>query len=477
MQPMAKRFIHVICLLVMAGCVTTGNPWDRAPSQTAVAAPSALNRTAILSAPVPAPIQQGAPVLQQAGLEYYGADGRAEIPAGPSGEQAFDGQTIDRAPLMAPTSRSSATAAPGLPSVKVGLLVPLSGPHGALGQAMLQSAQLALFDMGYDSFELLPRDTNTGAQMAAQSAVEAGAQLILGPVFAQDVRAARPVARRYNVNMISFSTDWSLANSNTYVMGFLPFAQVQRIAEYAAMQGYRSIGVLAPENDYGNAVIRTWNAVSYRAGMMTEETVKFPAEQSDVSGIIGSFAHYDAEVEKEIEKGNIPPEEIMPPPYDAVLLPVGGEQARAVANLLSYYNLSPQAVKRLSTGLWDDAGLATEPALAGSWFAAPSPDLRRGFEQRYADVYGQPAPRLATLAYDATALASVLARNGYHRMGRPAFDRESLTNPNGFAGIDGIFRFRTDGLVERGLAVLEFRGGKIVQIDPAPRTFESYSGQ
>mgnify|MGYP001604014256 CR=1 FL=1 len=355
------------------------------------------------------------------------------------------------------------------------LLVPLSGANSALGQAMLQSAQLALFDMGYDSFELIPRDTNDGAQAAAQSAIDAGAQMILGPVFAPDVRAAQPVVRRYNINMIAFSTDWSLADSNTFVMGFLPFAQVQRVAEYAAGKGYRNVGILAPENDYGNAVIATWNSVAYKMGITTAETVKFPVEQSDISGIVGSFAHYDAaEAKSGADKKNV---QRLPPPYDAILLPAGGEQARAAANMLSYYNLTPRTVKRIGTGLWDDPGLATEPALAGAWFAAPSPELRRGFEQRYVEAYGQPAPRLATLSYDATALAAVLARNGYYSMGHPAFDRESLSNPNGFAGIDGIFRFRPDGLVERGLAIMEFKNGQIVQIDPAPKTFQSYAGQ
>src|SRR5690606_31495846 len=158
------------------------------------------------------------------------------------------------------------------------------------------------------------------------------------------------------------------------------------------------------------------------------------------------------------------------PPFDAVLLPVGGDQARSLANLLSFYDLGPKAVKRLGTGLWDDPGLATEPALEGAWFAAPSPDLRKGFESRYRDLYGSRPPRLASLAYDATALAAVLAKNSYNRTGRVSFDREAIVNPNGFAGIDGIFRFRPDGLVERGMAVLEFRNGGIEVIDPAPNT-------
>lgn len=99
--------------------------------------------------------------------------------------------------------------------------------------------------------------------------------------------------------------------------------------------------------------------------------------------------------------------------------------------------------------------------------------MRKKFEDKYSQTYGQKPPRLSSMAYDATALAAVLARTGFQQAGRPAFDRAALTNPNGFAGMDGIFRFGTDNLVERGLAVLEIRHRRIVEIDPAPKTFQT----
>ncbi len=76
--------------------------------------------------------------------------------------------------------------------------------------------------------------------------------------------------------------------------------------------------------------------------------------------------------------------------------------------------------------------------------------------------------RIATLGYDATGLAAVLARLG----GAPDFSAATLTNPSGFAGVDGIFRFTPDGVVERGLAVLKLDRRAIEVISPAPASFE-----
>lgn len=364
--------------------------------------------------------------------------------------------------------QEEAYAASAMPPVKVAILLPLSGDQKDLGQAMLQAAQLALFDMGYGSFELMPRDTGDtpqGAVQATQSAIDNGAQLILGPLFASSVRAARGVAARYNINMITFSTDWTLAGGNTYVMGFLPFGQVQRITEYAAAQGLSDIGVFAPNTDYGNAVVASYSSLANRLGLNATNIARFSGTDDAISNTLRTFTRYDERTASAAAGGNAFP-------FQAVLLPVGGEQARSVANMLNEYDLPPGSVKRLGTGLWDDPGIAAEPALRGAWFAAPDPNLRRGFESRYRELYSLKPPRLATLAYDATALAAALARMGYDQSGQPAFGREALLNPNGFAGIDGIFRFRPDGMVERGLAVLEFHNGVIRVIDRAPTTFQ-----
>lgn len=359
--------------------------------------------------------------------------------------------------------------------VIVGLLLPLSGRHERLGKAMLQAAQMALFDISKGSIELLPRDTKgtaQGARKAAEAVINEGAQIVLGPVFAPAVRAAKNVTQRAKVNMIAFSTDWTLAGGNTFIMGFLPFDQVERVISYSAQQGIRRIGVLSPSSDYGNAVLSSYRAAAGRAGIQTVDIALFSPGSSNISPTVRSFAKYDereALAKLMAEQGNALAPEM---PFDAVLLPVGGDMVKAMANLLSQYDLPPRSVKRLGTGLWDDAGLTSEPSLDGGWFAAPSPRARRNFEDRYNMLYKVPPPRLASLAYDSMALTAVLAQTGMQKYGSPAFDRRSISNANGFAGIDGIFRFRSDGTVERGLAVLAFKNGRIVVVDDAPHTFQ-----
>lgn len=493
-----KNIFLPLILLVLAGCVSTGfgTPWNHSRyDRPADQAPKQLTAEDALYHPADNEIQ-----AEQAGMEYTernsGNNARSY-----ERNNRLPYERYDRRPAAAPDRQNQAAAAvpSGARTVKVAVLVPLSGEHADLGQALLQSAQMALFDLGSRNFSLIPRDTQAtpeGARRAVQSAIDAGAELIIGPLFSGSVRAVKPLARRHNINVMAFSTDWTLAGENIFMMGFMPFAQVQRVTQYAMANEIENIGILAPNNDYGNAVIASFHSLSYRLGLQRAEVVRFPPDEQDISAIVRSFSRYDertAALQKEIARvtalleQNPADKELKntlkdleerdtwgDPPFDAVLLPVGEKQARTIANLLSYYDLGPDVVKRLGTGLWDNTGLASEQSLDRAWYAAPSPQFRAEFESRYRSLYGQKPPRLATMSYDAAALAIVLARNGLQRHGEPAFDRDSIMNNNGFAGLDGIFRFRPDGLIERGMAVMEFYRENVREIDPAPRTFQLY---
>lgn len=341
---------------------------------------------------------------------------------------------------------SSASAAP----VKVALLLPLSGKNAALGQSMLNAAQMALFDVGGESFELLPRDTKgtaQGAGEAATSAVNEGARLILGPIFAEEVRAVKPAAQSAGIGVIAFSTKWDLADQNTFVMGFMPFDQIDRIASFAASRNITRVGLIAPRTEYGRAVVPAWQSAASRKGIQTPQAITVEPESQDSFDALRNLAGMQA--------GQI----------DAIFMPLGGRAAIAASGALSSGGAPPSSVRRLGPGLFDDDALAGDPGMDGAWFAAPSPRLRKPFERRFMETYGYMPPRLSTLSYDATALAVALSRNGN------GFSRQSIANPAGFAGLDGIFRFRDNGLAERGLAVLEFRNGQIEILEDAPAAF------
>lgn len=350
--------------------------------------------------------------------------------------------------------------------VKVALLAPLTGDHQAIGSALLNAAQLALFDVGSENFELIPRDTKgtpAGAQDAARAAVNDGANLILGPLFSESVTAIKPIARSGNVPIIAFSTDWNVADQNTYIIGFLPFTQVARVTNYAVSRGHNRVALFAPEGAYSTMVKQTLGNVLSSNGLGIAKEDIYPVTTEALDERLAVFTENQSRSANNYANNNLP--------FNALMLPVGGQAVKSLSTYLGQYYVDNSKVKLIGTGLWDDPSLVSEPMMHGAWFAAPEPRLRRNFERSYQNTYGGAPPRISSLAYDATALAAILAQSAGNTDSRQVYTKERLTSPRGFAGIDGIFRFRPDGLVERGLAVQEITRSGIRVIDPAPSAF------
>ncbi|MGH7045661.1 MAG: penicillin-binding protein activator [Stellaceae bacterium] len=358
---------------------------------------------------------------------------------------------------------------------KVALLVPLSGPNAALGQAILNAAQLALFETGGDQLTLVPRDTkgtSSGAAAAAHAAIGDGVGLILGPLLASEVEAVKPIADDANLNVIAFSTVTDLAGGGTFLMGFLPRQEVVREVAYAHQRGIGRFAALVPETPYGHLMADALRDAASSSGATVTRVAFYDARSGDPSaaiarllpaGTAGSPAPDPA-----LSGSGTAAAPAVTPDFDALLLPEGGDQLTALARKLVAAGLDTKATRLLGSGLWDVPDIADEPALLGGWFATSPPDARREFERRYRATYGRDPPRLASLGYDAAALAAVLARG----QGGPPFSRAAILNPNGFTGVDGLFRFTPDGLVQRSLAVLEVEPQGNIVVSPAVSSFQ-----
>jgi len=366
----------------------------------------------------------------------------------------------------------------------VGLLLPLSGPNASLGQGMLDAAQMALFDVKGGRVALLPRDTRgtaEGAAAAARDALDQGSRLLIGPLTAPEVEAVKPLARERGVSVLAFSTAVNVAGDGAYVLGLLPSEEVRRVLGFAHQKGAQRFAVLAPESAYGRLVVEALKAEVETEQVSIAQTVFFDPNAIDLGSSVRQLANFGGrKVELDPQRkqlanapgsGSEEAQAAGDPGFDAVLLPEGGQQLKTLAPLLPQYGIDPAHVRYLGTGLWDgDPTLAAEPALEGAWYAAPDPTGRVEFEKRFATLYGHTPPRLATLAYDATALAAALSRGPEGA----DFSAEALTNPNGFVGLDGIFRLRPDGPVERGLAVIEIHRTGNTVVSPEPQSFSGF---
>jgi ABC-type branched-subunit amino acid transport system substrate-binding protein len=343
-------------------------------------------------------------------------------------------------------------AVAGNGQVKVGLILPLSaaGNAGLAAQSMKSAAEMALAEFQNPNIQLLIKDdagSPQGAQQGAQQACDEGAEIILGPLFAGSVPATAQVARTRNISVIAFSTDSSVAGRGVYLLSFLPESDVSRIVDYSDGVGKRSFAALLPDNAYGTVVEGAFKSAITRKGGRIVALEKYAADRATPARTVAQALAG----------------------ADALLLADDGDAVVATADALTAAGANLRNIQLLGTGLWDNPRVYGSPNLQGGLYAAPDPSGFRAFSGRYRTRFGAEPVRTATLAYDAVALVAALARTqGGHR-----FAPDVLTNASGFAGIDGLFRFRTDGTNERGLAVMRVASAGGQAVAGSPKSFSA----
>jgi branched-chain amino acid transport system substrate-binding protein len=370
--------------------------------------------------------------------------------------------TFNSVDLSAATAAAPAATTPdsnpalGTGAYKVGLVLPLSagGNAGATATAMRNAAEMALAELRAADIQLLPKDdsgTAQGAQVAVQQAIDEGAQVVLGPLFAQAVNAAKPIVRNRGVPMIAFSTDTNAAAPGAYLLSFLPESDVDRVVTYAVSQGKRSFIGLVPSNAYGSVVEGEFKQSVARRGARVVAFERYGDDRNKIGDIAKVIAQSASRA-------------------DALFIPDGDSAGDVVAALASSgVNLKQLTI--MGTQLWDDPRVLSDPQLEGAVFAGPNPDGFRAFSDRYRSRFSQDPPRTAALAYDAVSLIAALVK------AQPGqrITNEALTNPSGFnSEFNGVFRLRTDGTNQRGLAVLKVApSGPPQVVAPPLRTFTS----
>lgn len=330
---------------------------------------------------------------------------------------------------------------------RAAVLLPFSHPTAnvrAEAEAMLAGIELAMFENAGTDFLILPKDTAGRASTAearADEAIKEGADIILGPLFGAEVGPVKDAVSRKQIPVVAFSNDRTVAGGGAYLASVMPEEEIVRIMGYAASRGIRTFAFLGPDSAYGRQV---------------ETAMRAEAGKNGWSVIAAGF--YDPSTSAATEVARIARLVNAEKSQVGILLPERGNKLLSIAPLLVVNGVDPGRTKFLGTSLWDDAAIWREPALTGAWYSTVDPDNLTAFKDTYNRLYGRAPTDLAAAAYDAAALAVTLASEENIKHG-------GVTDPDGFMGVNGLFRYRLDGTSQRGLAVKEIRssGASVIE--------------
>jgi ABC-type branched-subunit amino acid transport system substrate-binding protein len=355
---------------------------------------------------------------------------------------------------------------------KVAVLVPTTGPNAALGQSIANAANMALLDSGSQRIRLTIYNTAGGAAVAAQRALADGNKLFLGPLLAPDVRAVQGMGRAANVPIVTFSNDATLAGGGTYVLGFQVGQSIERVVDYARAHGVTRFAALVPAGAYGQRASSAMiDAVEASGGRMTS-IATFTRDTRSLTTAVRKLTGADAPAARAQVRPDGTVARVAPQtkgvPFDAVLIADSGKVALAALPILQ--KSGARSVRLLGTELWNtEPGLARVAAMQGAWFASVPDNYFRQFASRYRSRFGSEPYRLASLGYDSVLLVNRIASKW--QPGTP-FPQAALRDKDGFAGVDGAFRFGGPGIAVRALEVQQVGAGTFNVVSPAPASFK-----
>ncbi|MCC5963255.1 MAG: penicillin-binding protein activator [Rhodobacteraceae bacterium] len=360
------------------------------------------------------------------------------------------------APAVLPGVGTGPETDPSGPA-RVALLVPGGGESDrqTLARNLENAARMARADLQGVEMDLRVYQTGGEPQRAASEASRAisdGAQIILGPLFADATRAVAPVAAQAGVNVLSFSNNPDVAGGNVFLLGAMFENTATRLLGYAAGQGRGSVMIVSEQSEAGRIAEQAIQRAATRTGATIAGTQSYAFSQQ---GIVDALPQISSTARNS--------------GADSIIFTAGSEGALPLlAELLPQNSISNEDYQFMGLTRWDIPPATMElSGLQGGWFALPDPRLNEQFERRYEAAHGSRPNPVAALGYDGVAAVGALARLG----GSAPFSAQAITQQSGFAGVAGVFRFRRDGTNERGLAVAEIRDERREILSPAPRSF------
>ena len=340
--------------------------------------------------------------------------------------------------------------------VQVALLVPYGSSRGTdttVARSLENAARLAAADLGAGVIDITvypTQGTPGGAQAAATQAVGAGAQVILGPLYADNAAAAGVAASGSGVPVLSFSNNTSIAGGNVWVLGNTFQNTAERLLSYAARQGRNRVLVTHAANEAGQIASAAIAAAAPRTGAQITGAVGYELSQAGIQAAVPGIAD---QARRTGSNG------IFLTGNTAGDLPV-------ISQLLSEAGIGGEEFRYIGLTRWDiPAEALALPGLQGGYFALPDQGTLAQFEARYRGANGSAPHPIANLAYDGIAAVGAIAARGQ------TVGRGTLTSRSGFAGTGGAFRLRGDGTIQRALAVAQVVDRRARIVSPAPANF------
>ena len=348
-------------------------------------------------------------------------------------------------------------------SVKIGLMLPLSGEHYRIGRSLLNAAQMALEKINGNNLIVYIADTGDDRQLLENLylLINKEIDVLIGPVFTDKIIKIKDILIENEIITISLSNNSELIENRFHAFGLTLEDEINELLVYSLARNFKRYAVVTPDNNYGRRVKKYIEKFKSINNQLKFKFIIYDEESPDfyeVSKLISDFENRKIKLEyeiellkkvdsienleklKELEKldtyGELDFEAIL-------LLTQNFNELSNLSSILPYYDVDPKKIQYMGNSLWSKDQALKEPGLENGYFTARNIDSRKIFETAYAQIFKDKPHSLATYTYDLIGLISKIQSINNN------FEIQLLYSDKGFIGTDGWFRIHENGKVSR----------------------------
>ena len=355
--------------------------------------------------------------------------------------------------------------------IKIGLLVPMTGPNKDIGQSIIKAVRLAVNDIDNDSIEIVPKDTATKPDITLKSAYELkemGVSIVIGPVFYESL---------IYLDEIKDLTFLSLTNKNLDIpkniisAGINSTSQFNTIKKFIKMTNIKKVIFLTPKIDYEpeikkgikNSKIKIFKDYVYdteptKLTNQIEKITNYKIRKQNLEDEINRIKKSDElNKEKKIKKlekrytlGGLN--------FDAVVISDFDESLKSVTTSLLYTDVSPKNKFFITLNQWFDESLLNETDIQPLYYPSINKDNFDNYRDKFFIEFNENPTHLSLLSYDLVGLVYYLSL------------KNDLTNldklfkkKNSFKGKIGIFDIK-DNKINHRLNFYKIDDKKLIEI-------------
>tara|TARA_B100001250_G_scaffold162217_1_gene139366 strand:- start:134 stop:1597 length:1464 start_codon:yes stop_codon:yes gene_type:complete len=364
-------------------------------------------------------------------------------------------------------------------TIKVGIMLPLTGKHYQIGNSLLSASQLALDKTQNKNIKFFIRDTGNEDNITKNfySLLNENVDIILGPIFSKSIFKIQPLAKDENIQIITFSNNTKVAQNNLYIFGLTLEDEVQSILEYSIRSENKKLAAILPDNEYGKRIKNEITKFHNHNSSQLVKIIMYNPNNPDFYEISKNISEYEQRKTnlglkiKELEALNTDSsnkqikrlknlDTFGDLPFDSLFIGVESfKQLSMISSILPYYDVDPKKIQYLGNSVWNKDSIIKEPGLNNSLFTSIDRESTANFKQEYLAIFNQKPHPIASLAYDAVGMVISLNEN------KKPINVSSLTSKQGFRGINGTFRLYSNGNIERNPSIYRVKNEKIYKVN------------